>query len=367
MLHNQKKLRKHVKPSKKKDKRYFFYVCTLLYVLYYIYNHMFTTIAATDHEVKYSYHHKYKVKNTSNRINLSNSKVNTNSPYEFTPILTLTLFSGQHDYTKGAVQKCLDHYFQTDVLHSLSYKIDLYIYFNKGQVKDYADLIDRYISHPNINTVNIYSHHLSGYDDLYARTPNELLGLNLEVVAPLGGSSGPNNLFYKSMDHISSYQYQYIFMIEWDTYPIQQYWIDQMISYCLHNQFLIAGSHYKGKNPLSGFEAWSGHLNGVAIYRNCDMLRILLNKSEELIKYYVRTGVNLHVNFDIAIHYYKFTLMGQELFNNRDFPENHLIDCPIIQNYSLGVDKNTPVNEILKQHPQTIIVHQKPSKQKKKK
>ena len=274
----------------------------------------------------------------------------------FTHHLSIVLLASKFEYDSGAVYECLNKYFKD--ICSVDKKIDLFIFFNNGDPEDYADLLG-YKTHPNINDVFVLSCDLQGLDDLYARTPAELQKLNLKTLPTLGGSAGPNNLFFSSMNHLSDSNYRDLLMIECDTQPIADFWLDKIVNYCDNNKFMIAGSTYKGKQDLPMYEAWTGHLNGVAIYRNSSHLHMFFKLSKKTIAYKVANGKNHFISFDVGMHAFLGTQYGRKHFNNRDNQEYHLIDSPIISNYSLPIDSDTTINSVKKQYPQTIILHKK--------
>ena len=79
---------------------------------------------------------------------------------------------------------------------------------------------------------------------------------------------------------------------------------------------------------------------------------MLIQKEVELLD-------NNFISFDVAMHTFVCTLDGRKHFNNRDLPNNQLIDCPIISNYSLPQDADTTIESVKKEYPQTIILHKK--------
>lgn len=272
----------------------------------------------------------------------------------FTDNLVVVLLATVREYEKGQVDSCLKKYFNRCA--SKDKKIDLYIFFN--QPCKHNDLF-KYKNHQNVNDVKIICHNLQGLDDLYARTPEELRLMNLPKIPELGGSTGANNLFYKSMIPMCDAQYKNCLMIETDCYPVVDNWIDVILAYCDDNQFLIGGSIYKGSQPLYAFGAWTGHVNGVAIYRLCNELKILLRCSRRLIHTEVSAGEEDFISFDCAIHLFSCSLEGIKFFRNRKLPQLNIIDTDIISNYSHEKDRDTSVEEILKDHPRTIILHKK--------
>lgn len=275
---------------------------------------------------------------------------------EYTNKLSIVLLATKREYEEGVVFECLDKYFKVNA--SIDKKIDLHIFFNKGNESEYSNLLD-YKNCQNIHEIKIKSHNLEGLEDLYARNPQELQKLNLQQLPALGGSSGPNNLFFDSMIPIMDQDYRDYLMIECDTQPLGDFWLDKIIEYCDTNTFMISGSTYKGDANLPVFELWTGHLNGVAIYRSSEHLSFFLKFSKQTISHYVKNNLNHFISFDVGMHYFSATNVGKIHFNNPLIPQNHLINCDIIANYSLPCDTNLSIEEIKEKHPKTIILHKK--------
>jgi len=145
-------------------------------------------------------------------------------------------------------------------------------------------------------------------------------------------------------------------MIECDSRPLQNNWIDSLVNF-VDSSFCIAGSRYRGQQVISELESWSGHLNGVAIYKCSSETKYILTKAEELIKFHVKHNINKFINFDVGIHYFSQTRMFYKYFENKNFTP--LLNCNIISNYSLDSDMNFSIDEILEDYPNTIILHQK--------
>jgi hypothetical protein len=270
--------------------------------------------------------------------------------------LCLVLLATSKEYRSGEVHKCLDSYFSSEA--SQGHSIDVKIFFNNGDLSNYSDLL-KYEKNKNINKVIIKSLNLKGPDDLYCRTPKELKNLQNTKIPPLGGSAGPNNLFFNSMIPLMGEPYRDYLMIECDTFPIKNYWADKVIEYCDNSLFMIAGSMYRGKHQLPSFDSWTGHLNGVAIYRRSENLKAFLGLSRKTIINKVASNKNHFVSFDVGMHNFLGTLHGRKYFNNPDLPDNRLIDSPIISNFSLPIDTGTSIKSVKEQYPQTIILHKK--------
>jgi hypothetical protein len=271
----------------------------------------------------------------------------------YTNKVTLLLLATQKEFNNGDVHKCLDKYFQENAISD--YSIDLHISFNQGSALDYESL-KTYENHNLINKVFILNQNLSDFDDMYIRNMQEFRIKKIRNVPPLGASSGPNNLFFKSLHTVCKSDYENILMIEPDSRPTIDNWLDGIVSYC-DNSFCIAGSIYKGVQVISEFETWSGHLNGIALYKNTPETKYILAQTEELIKYHVKHNINRFISFDVGIHYFSQTRMFYKYFENKNLTP--LLNCDIITNYSLDSDIYLSIDEILEDYPNTIILHQK--------
>lgn len=266
----------------------------------------------------------------------------------YTNKLALVLLTTAKEYYSGAVDSCLQKYLESKP--SKDKKIDLFIFFNQGQESEYSELL-KLKSHKNINNVFIKSHKLSFLDDIYIKNPAEFK--NFKDIPRLGGSSGANNLFLKSMISLCEKHYDDFLMIETDTQPLKNHWVDRILDFCLYNDFLIAGSTYKGSAKLPTFQAWTGHLNGVAIYKCDSFLKLLLQYTEKLIESEISNQTTKFLSFDCAIHQLCCSLEGGKYFASK------VINTDIISNYSLPSDRKTSIKNVLEKHPQTIILHKK--------
>lgn len=275
---------------------------------------------------------------------------------KFSNKLCILFLSTEKEYNSGVLDDCISRYFLKQV--SVDKKFDIYIYLNKGYINKYKPLLE-YKKLENVNNVFVFVLNLTESEDFYVRTPEDFSKVESSERFKLGGSTGPNNLFYRSFENILKLNYRDILMLETDSQPIKNYWLDKIVNYCDNNVFLIAGSTYKGKEKLPLYEPWTGHLNGIAIYRNIPFLKLFIEESKKLIEYNIKNNINNFISFDVAMHFLYCGSFGQKHSNNRNLPENHLLDCPIISNYSLLIDENTTIESVKKEHPQTIILHKK--------
>lgn len=275
---------------------------------------------------------------------------------KYTNKLSILLICTQQEYLQGQVEKCLRMYFESNA--SSKYQIDLRIAFNKGKLTEYSNL-NFLTKFKNLRNITVFSAGLSGLNDLYARTNQDLNMLNLSKMPDLGGSAGPNNLFFDSMFSLFKSEYDHILTIECDTRPVVDFWLDKLIDYCSSHSFLISGSMYKGSAMLPSYETWTGHINGVAIYRNCKMLWFLLQQSKNFIKHLVTNNINRYCSFDVGISQYLSTYTGMYYFRDKSKPKNQVIQNDIISNLSLDIDKKYKLDDIRELYPSTIILHQK--------
>ncbi len=111
--------------------------------------------------------------------------------------------------------------------------------------------------------------------------------------------------------------------------------------------YLIAGSKYKG---VANLQQDKDHLNGVAIYR-LDKFKQVLKGTKNWLGEYIKVGAEWICNFDIAI--YRWAKI------NNKWSDQHFVDTKIITNVSTTVDMSTPVDQVIEQNPETIVLHKK--------
>ena len=231
---------------------------------------------------------------------------------------------------------------------SKSRKFDLFVFLNKIIDNHKIQKIQsRLESSPWINTVEFLSLDLQEdvdhfwYPWLDTPKPNKM--------PELGYTSGANLLFYRSIESMFAHEnnYKNLIMLEADSYPVQDYWLDRCISFCRQTDFTIAGSKYKGNQECHYKSEYRDHLNGIAIYKNNDECLELIKESEKIVKKEVKENSSGYVNFDIAI-----LLASKKIKSN-------LVDTDFIINLSDPRDKLINRENILKKFPQALIVHQK--------
>ena len=324
---------------------------------------------------------RYKVKNIdsaqfkamiqSDRKKVFGEKSQTNTK------LCIALICTKKEYQLGQVNKMLDFYFARKPSHTQ--RFDLFIFFDQGDPKDYAELLS-YEQNQSVSKVYIDSINISDHLNIYSHERNnkKIISEFYKLNCPkFGITSGPNILFFESMKRLSHHNHEYILLLEADTRPIKDLWFDNILEYLNVNDFLIGGSIYKGNHQEHLNSEWSDHLNGVAIYKNSQNFQSLIEVTESALLYIISTSKRLidqyhftditddvpqnsgidnlcvQLNYDILMYY---IAKDSEKYQQQG---NSLQDTPIITNMSLRTDYHITESDVLARHPETIILHQK--------
>lgn len=269
------------------------------------------------------------------------------------------------EHAQGQLQRLLGNYLSKSP--SKNFKFDWFFCFNKGPVSNYEDLLV-YEGHPNINKIYLIDEKIPEDEDVYIRQHNikfENAKIQYEEsskpenLPPLGGASGPNLGFYKAIEILfNNYDHDYFFMVEHDSYPIKDFWFDYMLEYIDREDFLIAGSKYKGHQKWHYVLNYKDHLNGIAIYKNDSMLLNFINECKSYNERVINES-NWCVNFDILLNDFYKTNQGKNLINH----QNPFINTDFITNVSDPNDYHLTNEQVINSHPNTIIIHQKEYKQ----
>lgn len=250
------------------------------------------------------------------------------------------LLATNHELYQGHVDACIANYIE---YNSPGTSVDIIVCMNTHVDNE----LTRYADNQHVNSVVVYNCDIPSDQDVYIQDDAEP-----ETVLELGQSNGPNQLFYRSFNYLKTLPYDYYMVIECDTKPVINDWMLRLQRYCDEANFVIAGSRYKGKQKLPDAD-WIDHLNGVALYKNCERLYDIIEGSREILKHYIHVKKYVRLNYDIAIWYYHVNQQSS------DEQPNTIIDNNIISNYSLPCDASTSMDVILSQHPGTVILHQK--------
>ena len=202
-----------------------------------------------------------------------------------------------------------------------------------------------------INQLYIHDINIPKQDNMFTYDTTDIK--RLKKPPRLGTTHGANQLFYDGIHRVMEHKQGYgnILMIEPDCQPITEGWFDKCVARCEHDKrFLIAGSVYKGTDDRHRNKHHATHINGVAIYRNAPETRELLHEGEQLIQEHVHTNQDTsYLNFDVANCKYATEFL----------PPGRVIDVDIISNYSVSSDANVSIPQVIKRHPNTVILHKK--------
>jgi hypothetical protein len=271
---------------------------------------------------------------------------------QYTNKLAIAFLCSQKEYQDGDINHCLKYYFGLGA--SKKYQFDLFFIFDQGDPEDYQDLLT-HESCKFINKIHVHSLNLSDQENLYVRTDHSYELYEEYGFPDLGLSSGPNNSFFQGFDFLFGNDHENFLVLESDTRPVKYCWFDHMYKYCSEEDFLIAGSHYEGIVELPEDCEWKDHLNGVAIYKNCDLSKELLSESLSKVKQMVKEGVHGYfINYDIGVFY---TIESSE--ENINKYKSGYKDTKLISNMSLGIDSKLKESYICQKNRDLVILHQK--------
>jgi len=288
---------------------------------------------------------------------------------KYTNSLVVALFTTQKEYKSGLIHSMLNQYLSKNP--SSQFSFDWHIVFDQGEEGDYKDLLN-FSNHQNIKNIFIHSLRIKDKDNSYSREYRSPYRIMLEykrLGKPwLGNTCGANNLFFNGMDYMQMQNYKNILLLESDTQPLKNLWFDSLLEKCEHETFLILGSIYKGNqviNDPSGII--KNHLNGVAIYKNCVELSLILKDAKIFILANTRLcdkalkvedckpeSLNFYMNYDVSIYHQS---QSQKYEKHKSLFKN----CEFITNTSLPEDSGISIKEIKAKYPETIILHKKRS------
>lgn len=296
--------------------------------------------------------HRYD-KSPWTRVNAEMRKPNKSKKLEIVIVVT------KGEIERGDLARCLNHFFKDDS----AYKVRIFT--------DKEVVIQPHKSLDIVHTVI----GISDFDNIYKRTPAELSLMTLKDIPPLGGSSGPNNLFFGAFKHLVKEKSDGFLVLETDTQPMVDDWYSRLKNIFNSTEFLILGSTYKGSQEMPLYQDWTGHLNGVGIFTNNKHLKFLMEHTEKLIREKIRVNKNhfhsetsiqlmslkhaFYVSYDVGMHLLKHTLIGQREFCDPNNPHGHFVDSDYFINASTPTDQSKSLEYFKEKHPKGIILHKK--------
>lgn len=182
--------------------------------------------------------------------------------------------------------------------------------------------------------------------------------MNLYSTQPqqaLGASNGINKTFYDTMQMLqlaNKGKYKHMLMFETDCTVLKDGWFDMCVNYCRESKhFAIAGSKYNGIEDSHRVTYYAGHLNGVAIYKNCEELTKILKGGRQYIKQWI-------ANQDVSKKIMNFDV-GNYMYVKENAMEHLFVDVDFISNYSSVENTHLTTEQVLERHPNTVILHKK--------
>lgn len=256
------------------------------------------------------------------------------------------------EYHSGNLIKSLKKFLNSNP--SKNFSFDIFLFFNENSSKEFID-IKNFESSEFINSINIHFLNLKNHEDLYISNIKSKQDLSFHI--PIYGlSSGPSLSFFNSLYYLllNKNKYDYFLLLESDVSFISPHWLDYVINFCYKNEFIIAGSKYKGFNKFHYTSKYKDHINGVALYKNSFHLYNLLKNCEEYILNQVSKNISF-INFDTAINEWVNSDIGRKIIKKQP----NIMNVDFITNASDPSDRHKSVNEILNLHPKTLILHKK--------
>lgn len=277
--------------------------------------------------------------------------------YQTTNELCIIYIITLSEYEDGSLHQNVNYYLNN--INS-KYKFDLLFYFDEfPQENSYKFMrkLSKFEKFKNINKVHVINNNIIEEDNFYDDSTKGKIDLER---FPLGYAHGINLHFYTSIYDLFNREYEHFMMLETDTKPLHDNWYDVLLNYCKHNDFVIAGSKYKGETRHKVFKEFYGghHINGVALYKNNETTKKVITSSEQfLINCLIKDSqkarrhkkCNGTMNYDVAIYLYAKNKKILHLLKDTD----------IIANVSLEIDKDLSLNDIIKEYPNIAVIHKK--------
>jgi hypothetical protein len=276
--------------------------------------------------------------------------------------IAVALISTKKEFNSGKVTDFFNRFMSKNPTNSE--KIDFFVFFDREE-EDYYQSLKEYEQLNCINKINIVSWKIPKEKNVYFRQDlkMEIDKETFDNRPSLGLSSGPNILFLNSMSFLFKEFYSHFLVLEADTSPLCDFWFDRISEYCRNEKFLVAGSCYRGDQWDDPNQKWdnpySGHLNGVAIYRNePGVSNFLFKRVEMYIRNFIDSGGGA-LNYDVALHLYSQSQEGVKALRDRSLPEYNLIDSPLFVNLSMQRDSEVSKDFISCNFKEAVILHQK--------
>jgi hypothetical protein len=275
---------------------------------------------------------------------------------EYTTKLCIVYITTLTEFEDGLLEQNLNHYLKNI---TSEFKFDIILYFDNfpKRFRKFKNRLNKFSKCINVNEIILVDNQLDSEENFYLK--DKSIKVDLKNYS-MGGSHGISLHFYRSVVDLFQRNYNNFMLLEADTISVKSDWFDVLHNYCDNNDFLIAGSKYKGKEQDLVFDTYYGgeHINGVALYKNNKDTQNLITKSKQfLINSLAKDEVkskrhrrcNGFMNYDVAIY----------LLAKKNKVDDQLKDVDFITNMSLPFDDDTKVKSVVSKYPQTRIIHKK--------
>jgi hypothetical protein len=202
--------------------------------------------------------------------------------------------------------------------------------------------------------VFIINNNISKEDDIYFKKD-----INTKI-AKFGFISGPNILFWDTLQQIN--KYNTVLVLETDCI-LYAGWLDAIINYVKYTgNFLISGSTYDGNSKISSNDRLFHHLNGVALYKiGSPALQFVIEELKEYILYQIKIGFT-QTSYDFMLTdmiLYKLKNQSSNSFDFWKLVYRNMIKNTLIVNASLPTDTSDSEESYLQKFPSCVILHKK--------
>lgn len=276
--------------------------------------------------------------------------------YNYTNELCIFYITTQTEFDSGLLEQNLNHFLK-NIKSEFTFDVVLYFDSFPKRFRKFKNRLYKFRKCNNVNEIVLVDNQIDAKENFYLKDKN--IKVNLEEY-PMGGSHGVNLHFYKSIENLFQKDYDHFMLLETDTISVRHDWFNVLHSYCKKNDFLIAGSKYKGKEQDLVLKTYYGgeHLNGVALYKNNKDTKNLITESRQFlinsltndeVKSKRHRRCNGFMNYDVAIY----------LLAKKNKIDAQLKNVDFITNMSLPFDDDTKLESVISEYPQTRIVHKK--------
>jgi hypothetical protein len=233
---------------------------------------------------------------------------------------------------------------------------------NKNLSKDLSFIIitNNFVPEENIDLkemfkeVKIYNLNLTEHEDLYIpfKIEKRYIEENKDNIPAYGIKSGPNLMFFKSME--LSKEYDTTLLLETDCI-LSNDWLEKIKNYVENsNEFWISGALYDGEQ-FSTDPTMLTHINGVALYATGKKnFQIFMQHFEQDFLESVKQTPNLA--YDWAFRCF----INENIKNKKDhffwkFINRNYVANKFIFNFSLSFDENFDENKIMNLYNYAIL------------